>query len=164
MLKTDAGGGISSANSPNKTWEMVGSTIGGSTCYDFTGSGKSIFTEQENVSGEKYISWSGTEDGTIELATTFFTPKGSAYRIQSESTSTTLNSVESLVNAETVELKLFDSRGINDYDALEGLFDMLKDEKVCMSVDSSDEMKIWWNPEYLDEEINRVDYTTPSCG
>jgi hypothetical protein len=154
--------GTGSSSAPNKIWRLIGSTIGQKTCNDFENQSKTSYTDI-GTGATKTLNWAGTSTGTIELATTFFTPKSSANSITPKDSTTILKSKQSLMNASSVLLNNFDASGQTDYDTLKGVFNMLEDSKVCMSKNSEDELKIWWNPDYLDEQIDNIDTDTPAC-
>ena len=154
--------GTGAGTAPAKKWTLIGSTIGAETCLDFEGFQKNVFFDTA-TGNKRSISWGGIEGGTIELATVFFTPKGTDLKLEPANVSTTLVSKENLVNAETVMLTNYDSAGNNNYDTLETVFDMIAENKLCISKDSAETLKVWWNPEALEEELINVDTTTPGC-
>ncbi len=154
--------GNGASASPNKTWKLIGSTMGTGTCIDFENQSRAIYTDGGEGATKKII-WNGNTKGTLELATTFFTPPASNNSIAPFGGSTLLRSKSSLVNAETILLNNFDSMGEMNYDTLQKLFNMVNEEKVCMSQNSEEELKIWWNPEYLERELQLVETVTPSC-
>ena len=67
------------------------------------------------------------------------------------------------MNATAVMLNHYDSIGKDDYYTLKGIFEMVDNEELCMSKSSSDRIKLWWNPEKLDDYMNSVDTVTPGC-
>jgi hypothetical protein len=154
--------GTGASDAPNKNWELIGSTIGGQSCKDFEDQSKANYTDVGS-GPTKTISWTGNKKGIIELATTYFTPKLTNNTIEPASATTILKSKTNLMNAENVMLNNYFSQGINDYDTLEGLFKLLDQQKVCMSQNSEEQLIIWWNPEYLKQEIVKINTETPSC-
>jgi hypothetical protein len=154
--------GTGATNAPNKNWQLIGSTIGGTTCKDFEDQSKANYTDT-GTGPTKTISWQGNKTGTLELAATYFTPKTNDNTLNPNPPSTTLKSKQSLMSADTVLLNNYFSQGINDYDTLEGLFKLLDQQKVCMSQNSEEQLIIWWNPEYLKQEIVKINTETPSC-
>ena len=57
----------------------------------------------------------------------------------------------------------YDSMGKTNYDTLDGIFNMIKDGEMCMSKTSENKLTVWWNPEYIEEELQKVEITTPGC-
>jgi hypothetical protein len=137
-----------------KEWKMTESTIGTATCFDFENQDKQTFTEYRTSTDTRKLSWNGNKPGTIALKTVFLIPKNPADTLRitplNENT-TSLTSYDALNNATTVMLDNYDQRGIDNYSTLRGFFENIRNEKMCMSTDSKDIMKIWWNTEYLDQ-------------
>ena len=59
-------------------------------------------------------------------------------------------------------MNYYDSICNNTYTNLEGLFDLIKEEKMCISKNSENDMKIWWNQDYLDELMETLPSTSGS--
>ncbi|MEK6958659.1 MAG: hypothetical protein AABW59_01295 [archaeon] len=158
---------------PNKEWYMLGSTMGGRECIDFSGESIRRFIESETENGVKSMSWTGTEAGTINLATTFFAPKVAssmiaAARIADEQNNS-LDSYAKLRNPNrphttSLVLNNFDAEKIDpddyprveDYDTLQFVLDSVREETMCISQSSDKSLKVWWNEEHLLEMIDDV--------
>ncbi|MDD3084184.1 MAG: hypothetical protein PHP82_04120, partial [Candidatus ainarchaeum sp.] len=144
-------GGSEISNITNKKWGLVGSTLGTSKCLDLSNNDKKIFAEEK----PGFLSWSNAKVGKNWLATTFFTPKeGTPTQLQPESQQITFYSTQ--LNHENVMLDHYNQQGNIDYDTLQGIFDRIKNEQMCISRDSEEQVKIWWNTEYLEELINEI--------
>jgi len=153
------------ATSPlQKNWRMTSSTIGNSTCYDFDNQDKQSFIDSRTSTGINRIRWNGTKKGTIELTSVFLTPKNSSdtSRVTPINVNTILLSYASLQNSDTVMLNNYDARGIADYDSIKGLFARIASGDMCLSKDSLNTMKIWWNPEYLNGLIDEISSSSGS--
>ena len=142
------------ASAPNQEWRMVSSTMGSAKCEDFDGQQKTIFTD--SGTSTKSIKWNGNGKGTVGLATMFFTANASDHTLTPTSANpVTLTSFPRLVTGSTnVLLKNYDyptSPNYNTaYTKLQGVFDMISNETLCMSQSSESTMKVWWNSAYLD--------------
>ncbi|MBT4870209.1 MAG: hypothetical protein HON47_01405 [Candidatus Diapherotrites archaeon] len=150
--------GTGSTTPLQKDWRMTSSTIGNATCYDFENQDKKTFTDSRLANGNNVIKWSGLKSGTITLSTVFLTPKNvvDTLRVTSANNKTSLLSYSTLMNATTIMLNNYDSKGITDYDSLSGLFNRIENGEMCLSKDSNQMMKIWWNQEYLDNLISEI--------
>ena len=146
--------GEGSDSSLVKEWTLTDSTIGGATCFDFENQDKRTFTENMVGTHTRKLSWDGTKPGTIALKTVFLTPKNMTDTLRItplNENSTQFESYDILKNAITIMLDNYDSTGIDNYSTLDGFFENIANEQMCMSKDSEDLMKIWWNQEYLDQ-------------
>jgi len=162
MEYTIQGAGASSA--PTKTWQMTSSTIGNSNCMDFEDQDRQIFVETKS-NNKHSILWPNTrKSGLITLATVFFTPKNPAppLQINPANAFTTLNAPSNLINANSIALNNFDAQAKTNYDTLDGLFQMVRNEEMCISINSEKNVKIFWNPDYLDSLIQNVETSSGS--
>ena len=144
--------GFSATTLPAKTWKLRTSTIGDTKCHDFENQDKQTFIESKSGAIHR-VTWNKLRNGTLGLTTTFFTPKALSEPINitpvNESTSV-FNSYSIVKQNTSVFLKYYDNRGITSYDTINGLFDLIKDEKMAISLTPS-RVKIFWNPQYLEE-------------
>jgi len=149
----------------NKEWIMTNSTIGSDKCEDFNRRPNVFFTDSI-FRGEHKLRWDTAANGTIVLRSIFFTPKlvPDTLKITSANGNTWFKSYDYLQNSDTIMLNNFDSQGIDNYDSLQGLFDRLQSEEMCISKESEETLRIWWNKEYLDELLTQVDsFGISSC-
>ena len=145
----------------NKEWLLTSSTIGQAKCHDFENNNRTIFySPREN--DQFAINWNGTKPGELTLSTVFFTPKlpEEILKINPANDKTTLDSYAPLKTSLSVFLSNYDDTGRTNYDTLKGLIDMIKEEKLCVSKNSSETMKIFWNQEYLNRLIQEVSPNT----
>jgi hypothetical protein len=133
-------------------------------CLDFEGNNKRKFTEKTSGNSVKELSWNGSLAGEISFGTIFFTPTTSTQIMLVPLTNIIFNSPEKLKNGASVILANYDYYGVTNYDSLEGMLAMVSDEKLCMTQNSEENLKLWWNQEYFDrllEEINNP--AIPEC-
>jgi hypothetical protein len=145
----------------NKTWRLVGSTLGTDKCYDLSNNDRQTITE--NSPGR--LTWQNTRIGKNWLATTFFTPpkKDSApIQLQPETTNTTLNNLLPK-SAKNIFLDYYDTANITGYDTIQGIFQMIRSEQLCISNENENRIEIWWNPEYLNELIDQANTANRKC-
>ena len=150
--------GTGSSANLTMDWKMTSSTIGNANCYDFQNQDKKSFADTKAANGDNRIAWDNAKRGTITLSTVFLTPKNSTdtQRITPKNSQTSILGYSGLMNADTIMLNNYDSQGISDYDTLKGLFDRIENGEMCLSKDSSEIMKIWWNQEYLDSLAEEI--------
>jgi hypothetical protein len=156
--------GTGSTSPLQKNWRMTSSTIGNATCYDFDNQDKKSFTDSISSSGINRIKWTGKKGGSITLSTVFLTPKNvvDTQRVTPANAKTSLISYPALQNSNTMMLNNYDVLGISDYDSIKGLFTRIGSGDMCLSKDSTNTMKIWWNPEYLDGLTDEIGSTSGS--
>ena len=158
--------GLGASNVPAKQWKLKSSTIGNSKCYDFENQDKQTFDETKTGTTHK-VSWEKLMNGTLGLTTTYFTPKDSTAPLTLtpvDEKTNTLSSYSNLMNNTSIILKNYDNRGITDYDTLNGIFNLIKEEKMAISM-SSTNVKIFWNPDYIAELEEEVESSSGySCG
>lgn len=138
-------------------WKMFASSIGSRTCVDFEGNQNFNLTLNNNNSIFSN-SWNGTNAGTVVLGTSFFTPKSqenSIISITPDNSNTSFSAPNSTLNNTSVLLNYYDAIQRNDYDTLKGLFNLIRDGSMCISGDS-DEVKIFWNPGHINDEITDI--------
>jgi len=152
--------GTGANTAPNKEWKIISSTINsGGRCVDFENKADILFNETNFDVGKKGFLWNARKAGRIGLATTFFTPKSSPETLRItplDDTIVSFTSYPNLKNSTIIMLNNYDARGNIDYDTLDGLFKMVGEQKVCMSQNSQEIMRAWWNPEYLGALIKEV--------
>jgi hypothetical protein len=149
--------GTISGKLPSKKWRMLYSNIGKDECHDFSDQHVTTFNDTEIAPNKMGLSWDVRKKGTIGLATTFFTPKGTDIRaVPVTGRNGKLIGIDQLMNADAVMLNYADSVGIADYDTLAGLFKMVDETKLCISTGSNDEVKMWWNPDYLKQIASQI--------
>ncbi len=155
----DAGTGMT------KKWTMVSSTIGKSKCQDFSSNQEYTFTDGYMDNNYRQFSWpAGRNVGTISLATVFFTPNtlgtfNPTYLTSSDSNYTKLYSVDQLVNGvagQSVLLNYYDTQEGIDYTTIKGVFDKLSSTQMCVTQNQAENMKVFWNPDYLQSLIDLV--------
>ncbi|MFA5126312.1 MAG: hypothetical protein WC462_04915 [archaeon] len=157
--------GNGSDSSMAKEWMVKSSTIGGKNCLDFSNGKSLIFKETISGVGRKLLSWpNATKTGVMELVTTFFTPKTqtditkaapvdvSVVKLMTSENYPSLNAGQAII------LNYLDVAGVTDYDTLQGMFDRVANKQMCMSKNSSEELLLWWNPDYLEKQIEEIDY------
>ncbi len=147
-----------SSQNLNKIWALVGSTLGSDKCLDLSGNDKQLFVE----SSPGVLTWGNAKVGKNWLATTFFTPpkgESSPIMIKPLSQQIKLHSAVPL-NYTSAVLDYYDQIGITDYDTLQGIFDKVANEEMCISKNNENEVNIWWNPEYLTELIKEMGVST----
>ncbi|MCX6800836.1 MAG: carboxypeptidase regulatory-like domain-containing protein [Candidatus Diapherotrites archaeon] len=153
--------GSISGTLPSKKWRMVYSNIGKKECYDFSDQHKVVFNDREIAPNKRGLAWDVRKKGTIGLGTTFFTPKATDIRIAPiPGRGGKIIGFEQLTNADAITLNYFDAAATTEYDSLEKLFKMIDNKQVCVSTGSSSEVKIWWNPEYLDGLASQINAGT----
>jgi hypothetical protein len=142
---------------PAKKWKMVSSTIGDAECHDFEDN--EVAFVNETISGTTHnLRWNGIRSGTIGLTTTYFTPKilSDPLRITPTLGALTFNSLESLTNSDSIMLQNYDQQGITNYATIKGIFEMISEEKLCMSKYAENKIEIFWNPEYINSLTESV--------
>jgi hypothetical protein len=160
----------------DRSWNLLSSTLGNSgKCTDFSGDQIYSFIEQTNPSNtaEKYVEWkNSSKSGTVEIATTFFTPPtfdadnaqsggSTALDILSGyANSTKLLTVEgtTLASGTGIQLNYFYDSDYTKYQYLKGIFDMIAEGKLCVSQSAATEMMVWWNKSYLNTLRDSVAY------
>ena len=158
--------GTGSTDSLMQNWNLTESTIGGASCYDFENQDQKTFIEQLSANSIHTLSWNGTKGGTLALKTVFLTPKDVKETLRITPTNENivqLKSYDTLTKAGTVFLDNYDAKGIDNYSTLKGFFERIENEQMCMSKDSKELMKIWWNQKYLDQLKDEID-TSSSVG
>jgi hypothetical protein len=157
--------GFDATTSMTKKWTMISSTIGKTKCQDFAGNQEYTFTDQYMDNNLRKLSWpSGRNAGTISLATVFFTPNvleslNPIYLSSPDNNNLRLYSVEELVNGvsgQAVFLKYYDQQGVNDYTTLKGVFDRISNNQMCVTQSQAENMKVFWNPDYLQSLIEQI--------
>jgi hypothetical protein len=172
-------GGFGASTVVGRDWTLLSSTLGKSgKCTDLSGNQTYSFTEKTNGT-EKYFEWVDTsKSGTIELATTFFTP--AKFNTDGEqSVDTTSASISSeyanklklltvegstLKQGTSVQLDYFSDIEYEKYQSLKGMFEMIAEGKLCVSQSAATEMRVWWNQDYLNSLRETVAYNkSNSC-
>ena len=142
--------GSGSSQMPAKEWKITSSTIGTSKCHDFEDqeAGYAI----ETVNGDTHqLEWSGNKSGTLGLTTTYFTPEDSVLKITPTLGDLNFNSQSNLIISDSIILQYYDQQKTTDYVTLQGVFNMIAEEKLCMSKNSDSEITVFWNPYYIGE-------------
>jgi hypothetical protein len=153
--------GTVSGTLPSKKWRLAYSSIGTTECRDFSDQHKTVFNDSILSGNTHGLAWAATKKGTIGLVAVFFTPGTNDIRISPVSGKLgKLTSFEALMNGNEVTLNYLDAAGIKDYDSIEGLFKMVDETKLCISTGTSSEVKMWWNPEYLQDLASQIDSGT----
>jgi hypothetical protein len=150
---------IAGTENISKKWELLASNLGKKDeCVDFKNSNSQTFTNNVQEDGKALIDWSdGYKPGKIVLGTLFFTPqKSNNLVLKPENRYTSFSSFADLENSGNIFLNYFDFQNDYSYTNIGGLFDLLEDEKVCMSKNSEEELILWWNKEYLDKLLYQV--------
>jgi len=170
MKVTGAGGAVSgdytiegygAQTTMKKKWTMLSSTLGKGECLDFEKNNNLVF-EEKIVGLTRTISWpKATQKGTVGLATTIFTPKVTTASdttiIKPVNVSmTTLNSFDFLKNGNSLSLTALDSALVMDYDTLQGIFDRIANEEMCMTQNSQNQLMVWWNQDHLNSQLEKV--------
>jgi len=157
--------GNGSDSSMVKEWRVKSSTIGGKNCLDFSNGKSLIFKETISGVGRKLLSWpNATKTGVMELVTTFFTPKTQTDITKAAPVDVSIvklftsEKYPSLTAGQTIILNYLDVAGVTDYDTLQGMFDRVANSQMCMSKNSSEELLLWWNPDYLEKQIEEIEY------
>lgn len=159
--------GVDRLSSMKKEWVMKSSTIE-DNCTDFSGERKLLFNDTVNGS-KRTISWTNvSESGKVNLGTVFFTPPNKETSITRPSGTTiielkTARNAPGLVNGPSIKLTYYDTIGIQGYDSLQWVIDQVKEGNMCMTKDSTNEMRIWWNPKYLDTLLESTGMNVESC-
>jgi hypothetical protein len=150
--------GVTGITNPSKEWKLVGSNMGGSQCADFSGLSKTIFEDVPSSGNVNSLSWVDPNVGRIILASVFFTPKGSGTTtiVPTNLDKSGVKSFGYLNNPPKAFLNNFESQDIVDFDTLSWVFDGVATEKMCISKDTNEFLKIWWNQEYLNQLIDDV--------
>jgi len=148
-----------------KEWQVKSSTIGGKNCLDFSGGKELIFKETISGAGRKMLSWpNATKTGVMELATTFFAPKTQTDIVKATPVDSAIVKLMAskkyppLTAGPTIMLNYLDVAGVTDYDTLQGIFDRVANKQMCISKNSSQELLVWWNPDYLKKQIDEIEY------
>ncbi len=157
--------GFDKATSLSKKWNSKYTTMSTTNCVDFAGQSKYIYYDQALGNGTRKLSWpTASKVGTLGLTSIFYTPKTSTIAEVPTITPAdptkvrfyTSQSVPSITSSTTIILKYFDDGGLSTYDNIQGVFDLVNDQKLCFTQDSSEKMKIWWNQEYLNQILNEI--------
>ncbi len=136
----------------NKKWNLEASTLGNIKCLDLSGEdNRKLF---ETIS--KQLSWENAKAGKIWLGSVFFTPKSNTMSLTPSNENITKFFSNQRMNNSSAMLDNYDNQGITDYDTLQGIFDKVANEEMCISKNNENEVNIWWNPEYLQEIINEI--------
>ncbi len=149
--------GDNSSTMSANNWYLTGSSMGGRDCVDFENSTNKWFTPSK-ANDDFILSWDGTKKGTIILSTTFFSPKiqNNFLRVVPKNSQTILKGSQASTNNNQVFLDYLTSKGENDFDNLEGIFNKVRNEEMCISNNDEDILVIWWNPEYLNRLSREV--------
>jgi hypothetical protein len=148
-----------------KSWRLTNSTVNRRACADFANSSEKIFTEKVAGNGTKSLSWNGSKPGELVLSTAFFVPQNTPQQIMlkslSDATMAKFNSYDYLTGPSTVQLSNYLSG--EGFDSLQKIFDSVGDEKMCMTQNSEQVMKIWWNQDYIDSLIEELAAGKTNC-
>ncbi|MFA5763601.1 MAG: hypothetical protein WC915_02215 [archaeon] len=136
---------------PSKEWRLIGSTMGGRVCNDFSGKSKTIFNDISMSGNINNLSWVDPDIGKILLATNFFTQKDSLTTtiVPTNTVNTKIKSFDYLNNSPKAFLNNYVASGVTDFDTLSWVLKGITTEKLCLSKNSGELMKVWWNQEYL---------------
>jgi hypothetical protein len=149
---------INGDNDFSKDWTLIGSTMGGRVCNDFSGKSKTIFSDTSVGGNINNLSWADPDIGKILLATNFFTQKdsGTTTITPTKVTNTKIKSFAYLNNSPKAFLNNYVASGVTDFDTLSWVLNGITTEKMCLSKDSNELLKVWWNQEYLNSLIDDV--------
>jgi hypothetical protein len=141
-----------------KNWILTSSNLGDDKCQDFEGREAYRFVSNKNAQGEHFINWNGSQPGQISLATTFFTPEQTSgvIAVTPRTENTKMTGIDLTQNNEAVLLNYYDALLRKDYQTLKGMFESIKNNEMCISKNSESNLKIFWNPEYLKENIENA--------
>jgi hypothetical protein len=136
-----------------KEWNLIGSTLGNRKCFDLSNNDRQIIEE----TNPGFLNWNNARIGKNWLGTTFFSPKNASPPIQLQPQSSQITFYSKLpLNQNNVMLEYYDRELIHDYDTLQGMFDRIKKQEMCISVGNENVVEIWWNPEYLNKLLDDI--------
>ncbi|MDD3159630.1 MAG: hypothetical protein PHQ98_01530 [Candidatus ainarchaeum sp.] len=134
-------------------WKLTNSNLGTSTeCKDFKGNDELKFNTVSDGNGF-YFNWSNASLGQISLSKVFFTPLQSSNILKISPINSVLTSFSEVQNNASILLNYYDAKNITSYYTLEGIFNSIKENEMCISQTSSDDQKIWWNKDYTNKLI-----------
>ncbi len=135
-----------------KTWALVSSTLGQQKCLDIREVDQQLFKE----TSPRKLAWNNTKVGKIWLGTTFFTPKeATPTQLQPISQNISIYSILPL-NQRNAMLDYYNQLGDTNYDTIQSMLEMVRNEKMCITNENEERVIIWWNPEYLTELIKGI--------
>lgn len=158
--------GASEGTQLSKDWILIESTIGRNTCADFENNARQIYSDSFS-NGQNSLVWNGTKPGEIKLATIIFAPTNNNPVLNLKNKSDpALVSIKSYADITSPgAIQLTDSDTGYSVQSLKEVFDAIADGKMCMTQNSQENLKVWWNKAYVDSLIAQVNVTsTVSCG
>lgn len=147
-------------------WLMIGSNMGGNVCQDFERKTNTNFTIPK-INEEFQLNLNGNQAGTISLGTVIFTLQ----TLSADNLITIIPDAETQMigtqltqNQDNVILNYYESMQNNTFNNLKGIFENIKNRKVCIS-NTPEETKLYWNPEYLSNLVKGINQSNQNnCG
>ena len=104
--------------------------------------------------------WEDAEPGSVNYRTIFYVPKNSAYQIANAcntliETDTSLRITSSIQEVNTNTPVILESNlrsNTSEVDSLADIFNLVKDEYVCISTEQG-EVNFWWNPDKVFDDL-----------
>lgn len=162
LFELKKGDSIVPANDYYSLWTGAASSIG--SCSGFDGQNLPVkepdssafgatcsFNQGATESNSRGFLWDNAQIGKVFLKTIFYTPD-TEYRIRN-ACNTGTKIISPLTTSEEGFIGL-DFGSDERILSLKDLFDMVRNEKVCVS-EQGDSVDFWWNESYLEEELNK---------
>ncbi|MFA6268313.1 MAG: hypothetical protein WC652_00710 [archaeon] len=141
-----------------KEWMLNDSTIGADGCTDFDNKVLYVYSDINLGGSIREINWTGTKSGAMKLSTVFFMPLNYSPSLNF------FNKGDILESSFKTYPEITSAGGIQLTNNLAGyapstileVFNSIANEQMCISQNSVDELKIWWNKEYLNSLVEKI--------
>jgi hypothetical protein len=140
-----------------KTWKLVDSDISESRCIDFDGKENGTYTDAF-YSGARKLLWESTRPGKeILVGTALYAPQSSnsvSMILQGDSGQATI--IGPTTQGQQTSAQIANYTGGEYYGSLGEIFSAIDSNKMCISSEGQNKVRIWWNPSYVDKLIRNL--------